>query len=156
MANIINIVTNCAFLLRAMVFLFAASISACAYKIEFMNFPGFPITGLSNYEYGEYLPLSATTRNVLSVLWYLFLLAITATLPMCIAKCFKSKSFYQAYKMFWYIGAFAFTALTSALTGITPRGKTEQAIVAVIYFLTLFLTIFPAWVQYKCNNKTSN
>ena len=154
MTNISNNIKNCVFLLRAMVFLLAASISACAYKIEFMNFPGFPIAGLSSYEYGEYLPLSATTRNVLSVLWYLFLLAIMATLPMCATKCFKSKSFFQSYKLFWCIGAFVFTALTSALTGITPRGKTEQAIVVVIYFFTLFLTIFPAWLQYKCNNKT--
>lgn len=130
---------------------------------NFMNFGGFPITGLTTMEWGtERYPLSTTTRSILSALWYVFLLAIAASIPLCLGKFFKSKEVYQKYKNFWWFGAFIFTSLTAVLIGIVPKFSEhyvmyvlndELLLFLIFYFITLCVVSLPAYIQYKYYNR---
>jgi hypothetical protein len=122
-------------------------------------FASFPIEGLTNWEWGtEYFPLSRELRIILSAVWYGFLLAILASIPFCITKLFKNKTFYQTYKAFWLCGGLVFSSLTAALTGITPTEGSGISVVGimsfVIWYMTIaYLAILPAYLQYKYYNK---
>ncbi|MEQ1546812.1 hypothetical protein, partial [Methyloglobulus sp.] len=63
-----------------------------------------------------------------------------ASIPLCVAKCFKSKSFYQKFKFFWLFSAFIFTSLTTALTGI----MIPSADSAIINFELVLFVICPS------------
>jgi hypothetical protein len=130
----------------------------------FYNFPSFPIKGILSgglepivpvdcSECPEWFPLSSTMRVVLSVIWYGLLLAVSASIPLCLAKCFKSNSVYQGYKTFWLYGAFVFASLTAALTGITPLRDTNLIPFVIWYMTIAYLAILPAYLQCKYYNK---
>ncbi|MEQ1543955.1 hypothetical protein [Methyloglobulus sp.] len=127
---------------------------------NFMNFGGFPIKGLINQEWGnERFPLTSIMRIILSAMWYPLLIAIPASIPLCVAKCFKSKSFYQKFKFFWLFSAFIFTSLTTALTGIMiPSADSaiinlELVLFVIFYLVTVCLALIPAYIQYKYYNR---
>ncbi|MEQ1545320.1 hypothetical protein [Methyloglobulus sp.] len=137
---------------------------------NFMNFGGFPIKGLTNQEWGtEYYPLSSLTRDILSVLWYAFLVALPASLPLCIAKHFKSITFYKKYKVIWLVCGMIFTVLTSILIGLVPVRDSEMfnygfygysievfllIDYAIFYLVTVCLAVIPAYIQYKYYNRS--
>ncbi len=115
-----------------------------------------PIASDDCLECPERFPLSTTMRIVLSVIWYALLLAVLAVIPLCLAKRFKSNSFYQAYKTFWLCGSFIFLLLTGILTGGIHTGT--YGIGIVIFLVTLYTTIaylaiLPAYFQNKHYNK---
>ncbi|MEQ1543956.1 hypothetical protein [Methyloglobulus sp.] len=121
------------------------------------DFPSFPIEGWIDQEWGvEHFPLAKDTRIFLSMIWYGLLLAVLASIPLCIAKRFKSTSFYQAYKIFWWCGALVFSPITGILTGLIHTGT--GGIQVVIFLVTLYITIaylaiLPAHLQHKYYNK---
>ncbi|MEQ1543957.1 hypothetical protein [Methyloglobulus sp.] len=116
-----------------------------AYPFYFIDFPSFPVKDL-RYDLDqpiapfdclkcpERFPLSSTIRIVLSVIWYGLLLAVLSSIPLSLAKCFKSNSFYQTYKTFWLWGALVFSLLTAALTGIGPLGELVEITRPALFF----------------------
>ncbi|NOT85924.1 MAG: hypothetical protein HOP02_14340 [Methylococcaceae bacterium] len=91
---------------------------------------------------------------MLSVIWYGLLLAVLSSIPLSLAKCFKSNSFYQTYKTFWLWGALVFSLLTAALTGIGPLGELVEIISFVVWYMSIaYLAILPAYFQHKHYNK---
>ncbi|MEQ1545316.1 hypothetical protein [Methyloglobulus sp.] len=132
----------------------------------FDNFLSFPIKGvryglnsnIASYdclECLERIPLSSTLRIILSGICYGLLLAIPASIPLCLAKRFKSHSFYQAYKTFWLWGAFIFLLLTAVLTGEMYVGTSIEGIISLVtwYITIACLAILPAYLQHKYYNK---
>lgn len=114
-----------------------------------------PIASYDCLECPERIPLSPLLRMVLSVIWYGLLLAVLAFIPLCLAKRFKSNSFYQAYKTFWLWGAFIFLLLTAVLTGgMIVETFIEAIISCVTWYITIAcLAILPAYFQNKYYSK---
>ncbi|MEQ1545318.1 hypothetical protein [Methyloglobulus sp.] len=125
---------------------------------SWLDFPSFPINGLRydleqpiasfDCQCPERFPLSPTTRIVLSVIWYALLLSVLALIPLCLARRFKSHSFYQAYKTFWLCGALVLSPITVVLTGVvTSLVGFEGVFGLVIWYITIaYLAILPAYL----------
>ena len=124
-----------------------------SYISPFLNFPVLQVE-LSLEGFIEYNHNVSTTRLILSLIWYSFLLGILSTLPLYQLGYFKNKAFYKAYKKFWQHGAYISAALVTVLNGFIFNQSTYYIFTGIIqfilwYFLTKVLTINVAARQYN-------
>ena len=132
-------------------------INLCFLILCFLCLSGceFPIKGFHSDLPSNDL-ITGSFRILASIVVYVILLSVLATIPLFINKSFKITKIYRLYKLFWLVASLVFSNLLLLLFNVEPTSPIENeeymSFMFVLVIAVLLPTLLPAIYQNHAKN----